>query len=452
MTMNGSDDADHRHHDEHALREWLAQHPVMRWPTDLTVDPSAVWDAIDRRVPARPRPAGRWVWSALALAAAAGLLWMGLSRTHAPGPRTPQRSAAGPAGTLRPASPVAIGPVAQVHMTGLNSGWILTEADAVLHTVSGGQHWQTVTPPGLNHVPGSTLVRMAVDGTRDVWVAEDVPHQAVTIYHTANGGRTWDSSRVAPIAFGGGGVQIVFASPEVGWLEVLTAGNASPSAALYGTTNGGATWHELTISTATTPSHLPFGGLLTFASPARGWVVGSPRAAGQVPWQYYLATTADGGRTWTRATLATPPSLTHVYAPNLTLLPVQSLPAGPALLGVVYHTASGTTELVVYRQSQPTGAWHVQGQLRVTGTQPALGAGFPLLSFSSANNGWTALGGALYRTTDGGQRWKLTYQNAAVARWSALQFTSPRAGWATAAGGSVWETVDGGRVWTQATR
>ncbi len=450
--MNGFDDADHRQREEPELREWLAQHPVMRWPADLTVDHSTVWEAIDRRAPARPRPTGRWVWRALALAAAAGLLWMGLSRTHAPGPRMPQPSAAGPAGTLRPASPVAIGPVAQVHMTGLNSGWILTAADTVLRTVSGGQYWQTVTPPGLGHVPASTRVRMAVEGNRDVWVAEDVPHQAVTIYHTANAGRTWSSSRVAPIAFGGGGVQIVFASQDVGWLEVLTAGNASPSAALYGTTNGGATWHELTISTATTLSHLPFGGLLTFSSSARGWVVGSPRAAGQVPWQYYLATTADGGRTWTRATLATPPSLAHVYAPNLTLLPVQSLPAGPALLGVVYHTASGTTELVVYRQSQPTGAWRVQGRLRASTAQTALGAGFPLLSFSSANNGWALLGGTLYRTTDGGQHWRLMYKNPQVTGWTALQFTSSQAGWALDANGHLWDTVEGGRVWAQATR
>lgn len=447
--MNGSDDA---RGDEHQLREWLAQHPVMRWPADLTVDHDAVWEAINRRAAAQPRGGGRWAWSALALAAASGLLWVGLSRTHAPTPRTPQPSAAGPVAILRPSSPVATGPVAQVRMTGVNTGWILTDGDAVLQSTSGGQHWQTVTPPGLVHVPASTVVRMAVDGSRDAWVAEDVPHQAVTIYHTANAGRSWTSSRVAPIAFGGGGVQIVFASQEVGWLEVLTAGNASPSAVLYGTTDGGATWHELTASTATTPSHLPFGGLLTFASPARGWVVGAPRAAGQVPWQYYLATTADGGHTWTRVTLPTPTSLAHVYAPNLTLLPVQSLPAGPALLGVVYHTASGTTALVVYRQSQPTGTWRVQGRLRTSAAQAPLGASPPLLSFSSAKDGWAVLGGALYRTTDGGQRWQLTYRNAGVTRWTAMHFTSSRTGWVAVAAGPLWDTVDGGRVWTQATR
>lgn len=447
--MNGSDDA---RGDEHQLREWLAQHPVMRWPADLTVDQDRVWEAINRRAAARPRRGGRWAWSALTLAAAAGLLWVGLSRTHAPAPRTPRPSAAGPVALLRPSSPVATGPVAQVRMTGLNTGWILTEGDAVLQTTSGGQHWQTVTPSGLVHVPASTVVRMATSGRSNLWVAADVPHQAVTIYHTANAGRSWTSSRVTPIAFGGGGVQIVFASQEVGWLEVLTAGNASPSAALYGTTNGGATWQELTSSTATTPSHLPFGGVLTFASPNRGWVVGAPRAAGQVPWQYYLATTADGGRTWTRVTLPTPTSLAHVYAPNLTVLPVQSLPAGPALLGVVYHPASGTTELVVYHQPQPTGAWRVQGRLRAGAATTTLGASTPVLTFSSPQDGWAVLNGGLYTTTDGGQRWQVTYRAAVVTQWNAMHFTSAATGWAWTPGGNVWDTVDGGRVWTQATR
>ncbi len=82
---------------------------------------------------------------------------------------------------------------------------------------------------------------MAASGRSSLWVAEDVPHQTVAIYHTANGGRSWTSARVAPISFGGRGVQIVFASQPVGWLEVLTAGNASPSAILYGPTDGGAT-------------------------------------------------------------------------------------------------------------------------------------------------------------------------------------------------------------------
>ncbi len=450
--MNGSDDAGHQPPRELDLREWLAQHAVMQSPPDLSLDQPAVWAAIDRRGAAVPRRRGRWAWSGLALAAAASLLWVGLSRPHARSPQVHAPSAAEPAGILRPARPVAVGPVAQMRMTGLNTGWILTAADAVLRTQSGGQQWQTVTPPGLAPAPAGALVRLTADGRHNVWVAEDLPHQSVTIYHSTNAGRTWSASRVAPIPFGGGGVQIVFASPDVGWLEVLTAGNASPSAALYGTTNGGASWRELTASTASTPSHLPFGGLLTFASASRGWVVGAPRAAGQVPWQYYLATTSDGGRTWVRATLPTPASLAHVYAPNLTLLPVQALPDGPALVGVVYQTASGATELVVYRQSRSTGAWRVEGRLHAEATQATLGASPPLLTFSSASDGWATLDGALYRTTDGGQQWQTLYRNPVVTRWAALHFTSAHTGWLLDANGHLWDTVDGGRVWTQATR
>lgn len=111
--MNGPGDAGNQHGEEHQLRERRAQHPVMRWPADLAVDHGVIWEATDRRAAARPRP-----------------FWAGLSRTTAPPSRTPRSSVADPGGILRLASPEAIGPVAQVRMTGMNTGWILTDGGA----------------------------------------------------------------------------------------------------------------------------------------------------------------------------------------------------------------------------------------------------------------------------------------------------------------------------------
>lgn len=431
------------------MRQWLASHPAMQWPEDLHFDGQDVWAAAlaRHRAPAhRRRRADRlWAGAAIGMALVLTLAWAHLT---APAPIRPHPRAVA---AERPVHPVNLGSVANAAMTGANGGWVLTTARQVLRTTTGGQRWQSVTPKGLASLPASDLLQLAARGPSRAWLAVDTPHQAVAVYRTTDGGAHWSSVRVAPIAFGGGGVQMDWVSALDGWLEVLTAGNASPSAVLYGTTNGGASWQRLTTSTSSAPGHLPFGGIMTFQTAQSGWLVGSPRAAGQVAWRYYMAHTRDGGKLWQRVRLPEPPGLAVPTAPGIDILAPVVTPGGPVLLPVVDAESHGAAALVLYASAR-NGAWTVRSELAVPAAGAVQGPNQPQVAFSSTRDGWAAINGRLYATTDGGRRWRVVLASPAITRWAALQFPTPTDGWALDTQGHLWDTVNGGRAFGQASR
>ena len=244
-----------------------------------------------------------------------------------------------------------------------------------------------MTPPDLP-APVGDLVSLTAIGPDAAWVAVDAPHQAVTVDRTVTGGRSWAVSHIAPVSFGGGGVRMDFVSARVGWLEVTTAGNASPSAALYGTTNDGASWRELSVSTSLRTGHQPFGGSMVFTSAKDGIIVGAPRAAGQVPWRYYAAVTRDGGLTWSRLT---PPELPRVAGlPSNTIhnfTPV-ALGQGWLVMPVAYTWPDGAATVVLYRL-EPGRPWAVAGAFTAPPFRAALrGPNRPMVSFSTSRTGW----------------------------------------------------------------
>ncbi len=171
-------------------------------------------------------------------------------------------------------------------------------------------------------------------------------------------------------------------------------------------------------------------------------MAGTPQAAGEVPWPYDLAATADGGQDWARVSLPTPTRLTPFYSPNLSVLPVVPRADAP-MVGVVYDEAAGAAELVVCRESPPN-FWRVQGTLRAAA--PSRGLNLAMVSFGSAQDWRAVLHGGLYRTTDGGQRWRLKYKNPQVTGRATLQFTASQAGRALDASGHLWDTVDRSHV------
>lgn len=436
--------------EEEQLRRWLSRHPAMQWPQDMAFDASRVWTDIARAPSRRPRHEHRWAFGVLALTAAMAITWLSLSSPRAS--RTVRQQHPASVATLRPTRPVLTGPVSELSMTGLNTGWALTQGQQVLRTVSGGQRWQRVTPPGLAGSTGA-LVRLAALGSHRAWVAVDRPHQAVVIERTVDGGRYWSTARIAPITFGGGGVRMDFVSANVGWVEVLTAGNASPSAALYGTVNGGASWRELSTSTSSGQGHLPFGGTLAFASAQDGLVVGAARAAGQVPWRYYVAQTRNGGHTWNQVTLPEPSHLASVSSNAIQVLPPVVVSGSLVLLPVIYSHSGGASTLVTYAETVPTGVWTVRGTLTVPTFRGTLkGPDRPLVTFATANAGWAIVNGALYRTTDGGRTWNVMQMASRLTAWMALYFVSVQAGWALDTAGRMWYTVNAGATWTQASR
>ena len=433
---------------EMALRQWFADHEALQWPPAVAFDAERLFAAVAAR-PVGRRAGGRFAGWLAAAVVVAGVAWVALA-PPAPVVRVPARLAVAP---QRPSSPVAVGALTEMDMMGVNGGWVLTTGGQVLRTTSGGRRWTPVTPPSLRTVPPTEPIQFSALSMEAAWIAVDAPHRAVTVFRTTDGGRTWSQSRIAPIAFGGGGVQMDFVAGGHGWLEVLTAGNASPSAALYATSDGGRTWSLLSTSTAASRRHVPFGGLLTFLTPAVGWTVGAPRAAGQVPWRYYVAATTDGGVLWRRVTLPQPPAVAGVAVNAITILRPQATGPSHVLLPVIYGQQGGPEQLVLYAWDGGRAGWHVAGALAVSawvGTSEGINAA--QVSFVSTSTGFAALNGRVYRTTDGGRTWSLRLASPQVTAWTAMTFVSPRAGWALDGAGHLWATVDGGRTWRAVTR
>jgi photosystem II stability/assembly factor-like uncharacterized protein len=117
------------------------------------------------------------------------------------------------------------------------------------------------------------------------------------------------------------------------------------------TTDGGATWQTVTITSNTTPSRpgsLPFSGVksgISFISPTTGWITGMMEG---------LYQTHDGGFTWYRQSLPLPdtlPRATPVYfadtGPLLTfaggegIFPVDLGLSDGRVIPELYHTSDG---------------------------------------------------------------------------------------------------------------
>jgi len=106
---------------------------------------------------------------------------------------------------------------------------------------------------------------------------------AVTLWTTADGGRSWSAGGVA--ASGDQLMTVGFSDPTHGWAVGFVGSNRTPHYTLSATDDGGASWSRV--------ARFPFGEEAIAAyptGPETGWMVQGAS----------LLYTADGGRRWTR--------------------------------------------------------------------------------------------------------------------------------------------------------
>jgi photosystem II stability/assembly factor-like uncharacterized protein len=303
---------------------------------------------------------------------------------------------------------------------------------------------------------------------------------------SANGGRTWRASLPPHVAAMGDAIarveQVQFADPRHGWLVAVDVhGNGQPGrhAELDWTSDGGRTWHS------TTPEGCC--GHVSFVTPSRGFSLGSSelisttdggarwKQVSRSPFSYGVPTfvdarhgvavagkgdfyrTTDGGRRWTPTSL--PGRLRD--AEDQSVLPAVAsfgrrlvVPAERSLP----NRGSGTFRLVVYVSGDGGSSWAARpaplGWVPVVGSEDAqrFSAASPSVWFAA---GWRKL----IMTRDAGRTWHLVRVDL-PARWTivALDFTSPRIGWAIFQGlgaaavrrSVLMRTIDGGRNWAPA--
>jgi photosystem II stability/assembly factor-like uncharacterized protein len=200
------------------------------------------------------------------------------------------------------------------------------------------------------------------------------------LFSTADGGRTWQRVKSAPMIAG----EIRFFSLEDGW---MLGGPGLHE--LYATHDGGGTWEKISLPT---PPGLARPTVTNYFLPAfqgagQGYLpVGFfyPAAASAT---LALFRTQDGGRTWERAGVAPYPGPVSPGA----VIPVTV--GGSALLTAV--TSHGAMALARITPD---------GRVETAPASPFRTLPWQL-SFSDAQHGWAYAGGGVLSTSDGGETW-----------------------------------------------
>ncbi len=345
--------------------------------------------------------------------------------------------------TLAPTPDRAIIPAPEllsIHMKSDNDGWGLT-GRYILRTANGGVSWVNTTP-GDVFPAESELHGFFLDANRG-WVVLPSADQATgTLYHTIDGGNTWD---IEPVPFAA--VKMFFVDGQTGW-ALADRGSFSGSQAvdIYRTTDAGTRWVNVTQVTSeqgenTNPpgvaGPLPYTGIkntISFRSPDTGWVAGSVSAQNES----WLFNTRDGGLTWARQTLDLPAgaqgSLLSIDAPMF-------MSQQDGLLPVFLYREGELFTLYVTRDGG--GTWSVTTPVPVSGEMDCV-------SLTSCRI-WN--GNTIAITEDGAQSWQQVKTNVNLQQTLVqVDFTSPQVGFALSIANNgqstLYGTSDSGRTWT----
>jgi photosystem II stability/assembly factor-like uncharacterized protein len=361
-------------------------------------------------------------------------------------------------------------------------------AEGGVLTTDDGAHWHDMSPAALRIDEPTNLSKTSYPpGFADYYL--DANHawetrtfsSATSCYDhiwtwaTSDGGHTWRQSgpvilHIPPVTYVS--LQLFFLDAQTGWLSASTSYLDGTSGVYLGfryeTSDGGRNWQlvsHVNVSAPVTSSNhcsselalVAFNNGSVFSSRTRGWSVKCDYATAG------LLTTRDGGQTW------------HV----------QDLPLRPQLcpctnqggLPTFFNERSGVVQ-VLSNLGVTMFATHDGGDTwQALPAFPALPLGLSSLNLAGANSFWALVppwgqkglsppnAFSLYRSTDGGQTWKLVQSGIRVgpapklasATTVFLGFADDQHGLALASvqpSGSAYgvyellKTSDGGHTWT----
>lgn len=281
----------------------------------------------------------------------------------------------------------------ELRMIGGGVGWALTD-HGVLRTTDDWSHSSSVAPAGVSLAGASATF---LNGNT-AWVAvpqHSAPRQVISIFGTADGGRTWRQSSVTDTQ-SLGPAELDFVDPLHGWLMVsYGAAAGSEGVGLYSSTDGGAHWNliEQTLGGVQgRPGSLPFGCDKTgiaFVNALTGWATGE--CNGGPPFFYV---TRDAGRSWSAQAL---PGTSNLILHNGSTVTLPTFfPDGSG-----YFTLTADMTQILYSTRDAGTTWRADPLTAVS-----LGPS-PLVAFSSLSDGWAVSrdGSLVSRSNDVGQHW-----------------------------------------------
>ncbi len=357
-----------------------------------------------------------------------------------------------------PPSALASSPPADVDYNSVSfvdssRGWVAGTKGTIIRTRNGGANWQTLST-----------------GTTDDFVAVSFVDQhkgwaltsSARVYRTENGGDSWQ--RMSALTFRSVSINSPFYDPvgydlhftddQHGFLVARAyppaSGHSNVLGLVYRTQDGGTSW-DLVFEG---PDHrqpgdtYPFSGnailrAVDFASPTHGWVVGVDRH--NFAYRPIVMRTTQGGGSgqWTSAGTGIP-GTADLHGVSFATTQV-GLAVGSKLS--VNKTTNTVTHVggAIYKSTNGGSTWAEKS----SGTTALLRDVFML----DAQHAW-AVGdsGTIRRTVDGGETWNLPswVQRAVVSLRSAQVIGSPSdlKGWLAGASGRVRITTDGQNWWT----
>ncbi|NIQ57567.1 MAG: hypothetical protein GWN71_30500, partial [Gammaproteobacteria bacterium] len=275
-------------------------------------------------------------------------------------------------------------------------------------TVDGGAHWTEVLTRPVAALAVSP--QFGADGT--LFAGGE------GLYVSTDGGTSWVSATVAPDS---PYVRALAISPAFGVDRALFAGTSS---GLYRSGDGGASWEAV--------AGYPGLPVLSLAlSP--GWPDHPVLLVGTDLGVYR---TTDGGATWARGKgLATMDTRPLAYSPGAGLLLT-----GARNDGVFGSTDGGSSWLPMGLQG---GGWY--DRIPDVVISPNYAADGTL--FAAWASG-VSIGGAIYRTTDGGATWESVYSTDYVGGLAiSPRFADDRTVYAAGSSSRVVRSTDGGETW-----
>lgn len=353
---------------------------------------------------------------------------------------------------------------ASLHMNDEQNGWGIA-GERIVRTRDGGQTWKDVTP---NDCPYRDIGFFALDANT-AWAtsyslyaggcALEQNQDVIwgTIWHTADGGSTWQEQpvcllgeecdfnfAVAPAAYYP--VALHFVDERSGWLLlVVDHVMFQDRYRIYQTKDGGSHWVPV-IDSMGGPLAMSVTGL-AFQDRQTGWMsISQVDGAAEQRAEWGIYRSSDAGLTWEYLALPEPNPLPQTFAHNtawcgadgVALLP-------PNALGVIVHCKVYEPDFIpsydFYFHSADGGktwtSWQKTGD--VDFIDPSLGWR------SVLNNGVYDL----EQTRDGGQTWA----KVKTVIWNGeLEFVNEQVGWAIAAKDNVVtlvHTTDGGKTWEE---
>jgi hypothetical protein len=333
-------------------------------------------------------------------------------------------------------------------------------------------HWRDVTPPAMRHPRGADVYasfdQASFISPTTGWVTTwNGWNLAVTIYRTADGGKSWTSAPGGAHSFHAGDAEwIQLLSPTLAFSETVTP--VAPRMYLRITTDAGASWRTLYTGPSFdngNPPPNPFLLPMVFTSRLRGFAATAiPPSDFEVAQGQGFFQTTDGGVSWT---VLTPPRAPSSACPPPEDSAIECLFAVPSfsdsthgvLASEVVDGAHATVGFDITTDGGST--WRLTTTVDVP--IPLVPAGsypksYALVATPSSRDWWIVspnAGGVTTRvTSDAGQHWSASASSdvlGAPGNVKALDATHALldAEVTTSNGttGSVYVTSDGGRSW-----